>query len=66
MSKLPKAIWEGEFNIGGVTLHCSVLDNGQRVIDLADIEAFFCQVDPDMKDIDKAEMERFAAWSKEE
>lgn len=41
MSAIPQATWSGEINIAGLTLHVHVLDDGRRIIDAADVEAFF-------------------------
>lgn len=38
---MPKAIWSGEFTLFGVTLHCHVLDTGERVIEADDVVGFF-------------------------
>ncbi len=32
MSNLPKAIWEGKFNLGSCAIPVVVLDNGQRIV----------------------------------
>jgi hypothetical protein len=41
MTRIPKSIASSEIQLFGVTLHCHVLDNGQRIIDAADIEKLF-------------------------
>jgi hypothetical protein len=40
-SELPTPVWSGTFTIWGVELHCHVLDNGQRIIEAADVERLF-------------------------
>lgn len=61
---LPEAIWSGEFRLYGVTLHCHTLNNGQRVIDAADVEAVFRAMGDDVKVslADADEILRFAKW----
>ena len=61
---IPKAVWQGSFSIGGVDLHCSVLDTGQRVIDVEDIENLFSAMETDKFKIDKFELEAFAKWQR--
>lgn len=34
MSKIPNAIFENTLNIAGINLHCYVLDDGSRIIDM--------------------------------
>ena len=41
MADLPTSIWQGTFTVWGVTLHCHVLSDGQRVIDAEDVERLF-------------------------
>lgn len=41
MSKIPKVVSTGEINLGGFIMHVHQLDNGQRVIDVEDVEKFF-------------------------
>lgn len=38
---LPRAIHTAELTLGGCRLRCHVLDNGMRVFDAGDVEAFF-------------------------
>lgn len=42
---IPKAISSSEIDLGGFIMHVYVLDNGQRVIDADDVEAFFNRPD---------------------
>lgn len=61
MSEIPRSIGQGEFTIFGVTLHCHVLDNGQRIIEAQDIERLFqAMAGPIEKSED--DLERFARW----
>jgi hypothetical protein len=65
VDKLPLAIWEGEFQILGVTLKCVVLDDGRRVIDGDSLELLFeamgsADFDPTLEDF-----AAFARWIKE-
>lgn len=55
---IPRAIWSGSFQIGGVEVHCHVLENGQRVIDADSLKALFGG-DADLTSGDTAS---FAAW----
>jgi hypothetical protein len=41
MSPLPKSIHVAEIEIGGVTLRCHHLDDGQRVIEQASIQELY-------------------------
>ena len=54
----PKVISSAEINLGGFVMHVHMLDNGQRVIDAADFEAFFSQpfvpTDEQMAELAKA------------
>jgi hypothetical protein len=43
MAKIPRAISSSEIKLGDFIMHVHVLDNGQRVIDAEDMEAFFNQ-----------------------
>lgn len=38
---IPKSIAESEIVLFGVTLHCHVLDNGERIIDQEDVDRLF-------------------------
>lgn len=53
---LPRAISEGTLTIGGMSLRVINLDNGQRVIDADDAEAFFAALHDgmDLSDDDAA------------
>lgn len=41
MSDIPRSVAESEIVLLGVTLHCHVLDNGQRIIDSEDVARLF-------------------------
>lgn len=41
MTLLPTVRSSGEFRLFGVTLHCHVLDDGQRIIEADDVERLF-------------------------
>lgn len=56
--RIPRAVWEGTIEIGGVTLRVAVLDTGARVINVEDVERLFAAETP----ITPAEAERFARW----
>lgn len=63
---IPTAVWEGTFTIMGVPLRCSVLNNGQRVINAEDIDALFDAMGDDERDIDREalqlELDAFGKW----
>jgi hypothetical protein len=42
---IPKAVWSGVFVVFGVELHCSVLDDGRRIIDAEDVAKLFAAID---------------------
>lgn len=45
MSEPLKAVWEGEFKVGGVTLKVFVLEDGQRIISADSLAAFLGQAE---------------------
>ena len=57
---LPQSVWQGEFTIFGVTLHCHVLSDGKRIIEADDLAALF--EGRASGPTDQAELERFARW----
>jgi hypothetical protein len=65
MEEIPKAVWEGEFTLGPITLKCAVLDNGQRIIEQESVDAFMAWLfDPgsDKFSFDEEQMEKFNRW----
>jgi hypothetical protein len=66
MADLPVSVWSGEFTLFGVTLHCHVLDNGQRIIDADDIAKLLSAepIDPDHADMD--DLQELLAWCRGE
>jgi hypothetical protein len=63
MSKdqIPTTIWSGTFRIWGIDLRCSMLDNGQRVIDAEDVARLFAAMD-DKAPRSEADDDAFAAF----
>ena len=61
MNDLPKATWEGEFTIAGITLHCYVLDNGQRIVNAEDIDRLIDGVTAPLE-ANRDDLDRFARW----
>jgi hypothetical protein len=59
----PVAVWSGELTMCGVTLHIHVLDDGRRIIDAADFEAFFRAMESGAE-MSQAEAEAFARWER--
>lgn len=62
MTELPHAVWEGTFTLGGFTIRCSVLDDGRRVINAEDLDAFF--MGDYAEALTDAEAQEFAKWSR--
>lgn len=58
---IPKAVWSGEFKIGTHVLRCHVLEDGRRIIDADDLNAFFMGGSVTLNHEDIVE---FAKWSK--
>lgn len=62
---IPSAVMHGEFTIFGVRLRCYVLDDGTRIIDADDLRALFeAMARPDCPELDQAELQAFATWSR--
>lgn len=61
---LPKAVWEGEFKIFGVTLRCYVLDNGKRIINAEDVATLFDTMGSGTPLTDVNVLDDFAKWIK--
>lgn len=59
----PVAVWSGEMQISGVTLHVHVLDNGERIIDVADFCALM-EAWGTGAEIDQDEVAVFARWQR--
>jgi hypothetical protein len=66
MADLPVSVWSGECVLFGVTLHCHVLDNGQRIIDADDIAKLLSgdPIDPDPAALHN--MQELLAWCRGE
>jgi hypothetical protein len=67
MTELPKAVWQGSFNVWGIELKCYVLDTGQRIIDAESMDRFIEALtsgdhEPDIND----ELATFLRWQKED
>lgn len=59
----PVAIWSGEMQMSGVTLHVHVLDDGRRIIEAQDLAAVF-EAWGSGAEVDEAEAEAFARWQR--
>jgi hypothetical protein len=57
----PVSVWQGEMPLMGVTLHVHVLDNGQRIIEAADMHAFM-EAMASGGEVDQNEVTAFARW----
>lgn len=57
----PVAVWSGELQMSGVTLHVHVLDDGTRIIDADDFHALF-EAWGQGAEVDPAEVGAFARW----
>jgi hypothetical protein len=62
--KLPKAVWSGVFTIWGIDLHCHVLDDGQRVIDVDDFHKFINAMADGVPMADDPDLMAFLKWQK--
>lgn len=60
---LPVSAWQGELTLAGVTLHVHVLGDGQRVIEAADVEAFFAALE-NGAELTGDEAAAFARWQR--
>ena len=59
---LPRAVWEGEFNLFGVPLRCYVLDDGRRIIDADDLGRIYAA---DQRGVEAGdEHDAFLSWLK--
>ena len=65
MSAEPVSVWQGEITMSGVTLHVHVLDDGQRIIESADMEALM-KAWTDGAPVDEDEAAAFASWQRGE
>jgi len=64
-SDTPVSVWQGEFRLFGVTLHCHVLDNGMRIIEAADLEALLEAMESGgVLPIADDEIAAFARWQR--
>lgn len=45
MEHLPTAVSSSEITLFGVTLHCHVLDDGQRIIEAEDVSRLFAAME---------------------
>jgi len=59
----PVSVWQGEFTMSGVTLHCHVLDDGTRIIEAADVQALM-DAWAAGADVDEEEAAAFARWQR--
>ena len=62
---LPRTIWSGEFNLGGVTMKCHTLDNGQRVIEQDSVLEFFAAIEAGLE-LDQGALKAFGGWQRGE
>lgn len=63
MSETPRTVWEGSFCIFGVTLKCSVLDDGRRIIDADDFDLLMHSMHaPDNNDAELGDLAAFNRW----
>ena len=62
--ELPMAKWQGTFTLGGVEIKCYVLEDGQRLIDVDDLNAFFAAPLPDDQAALAEEMLAFVRWQR--
>lgn len=59
---LPHSVMQGQFTLFGVTLHCHLLSNGQRIIEADDVEQLFAAMGvADITPSDE-ELRAFARW----
>ena len=61
MDGIPTAVWEGTFEMYGVTVNCYVLDNGMRIVNADDMAAMF---DAMATSTELGDIEGFARWQK--
>lgn len=59
----PVSVWQGELQMCGVTLRVHVLDDGTRIIEAADLEAFF-EALANGADFGEEEAAAFARWQR--
>lgn len=62
--RIPIAIWEGTFELAGIPLRCSVLNDGRRVINADDVKRFFNVVDGRAIKVDQTELDRFMTFQR--
>jgi hypothetical protein len=62
---IPQPVWSGEFTLFGVTLHCHVLSDGQRIIEADDVADLFEAMGGALDEIDQAGIEELARWMHE-
>lgn len=58
----PKSIWSGSFFIGGIELHCHVLDNGKRIIEAQDVDALFNAMGLESFELKEDSLQEFIRW----
>ena len=61
--KLPKAVWEGTFNFGGIELRCYVLDDGKRIINSDDMAKLFKAMEEKDLEFTPEEVDKFSRWN---
>ena len=60
----PVSVWQGEMTLLGVTLHLHVLSDGSRIIEAADVLAFFEAMERGDAELDESQIEAFARWQR--
>ena len=64
--EFPHSVWQGTFVLFGVTLHCHVLDDGQRIIEEASADALFASMNKsNCEDLDMSAVDEFDRWFRE-
>lgn len=65
-AELPASVWQGEFSLFGVTIHCHVLDDGTRIVEAADMAALLEAIEDGApaREIDADALAAFARWQK--
>ena len=64
--EFPHSVWQGAFVLFGVTLQCHVLDDGQRMIEEASVDALFAAINKsNYEDLDISAVDDFHRWLRE-
>ena len=64
-SDVPESVWQGTFEIYGVTLNCHILADGRRIIEKDSVDELFAMMDSfDCPPSDMSAITEFTKWQR--